>query len=52
MKKETEKIMYSTLRYNQEMLDYVDFIIPKGINKSKREIAFNQLRLINYIMKI
>ena len=46
MKKETEKIMYSKLRYNKEILDYVDYIIPKGINKSKREIAFNQLKQI------
>ena len=44
MKEKTEKIMYSKLRYNHEILDYVDYIIPKEINKSKREMAFNQLK--------
>ena len=43
MKEKTEKIMNSKLRYNYEILDYIDYITPKGWHKAKREIAFNEL---------
>ena len=44
MKEETEQIMYSKLRYNLEILDYIDYVTPKGEIKAKREMAFNQLK--------
>lgn len=48
MQEKTEKIMYSKLRYNLEILDYIDYITPKGWDKAKREIAFDKLKqLVN-----
>ena len=48
MQEKTEKTMYSKLRYNLEILDYIDYITPKGWDKAKREIAFDKLKqLVN-----
>ena len=44
MQENTEKTMYSKLRYNLEILDYIDYITPKGWEKAKREIAFDKLK--------
>ena len=43
MQEKTEKTMNSKLRYNYEILDYIDYITPKGWNKAKREIALDKL---------
>ena len=43
MKEETEEIMYSKLRYNCEILDYIEYITPNHWQKAKREIAFDKL---------
>ena len=47
MQEKTEKIVYSKSRYNYEILDYIDYITPKGWHKAKREIAFNELNKCN-----
>ena len=44
MQEKTEKTMYSKLRYNLEILDYIDYITPNGWEKAKREIAFDKLK--------
>ena len=43
MQEKTEKTMNSKLRYNYEILDYIDYITPKSWQKTKREIAFDKL---------
>ena len=44
MKDETEKIKYVKMRFNKEILDYIDYITPKEWNYAKREIAFDRLK--------
>ena len=44
MQENTEKTMYSKLRYNLEILDYIDYITQNGWEKAKREIAFDKLK--------
>ena len=44
MQEKTEKTLYAKLRYNLEILDYIDYITPKGWDKAKREIAFDKLK--------
>ena len=41
-----EKTMYSKLRYNYEILEYIDYITPKVWQKTKRGIVFNKLNKI------
>ena len=43
MQEKTEKTIYSELRYNYEILDYIEYITPKGWHKAKRQIAFDKL---------
>ena len=44
MEDETEKIKNVKMRFNQEILDYIDYITPKGWLYAKREIALDNLR--------
>ena len=43
MQEKTEKTINPKLRYNYEILDYVEYITPKGWDKAKRELAFDKL---------
>ena len=40
----TEKIKNVKTRFNQEILDYIDYITPKGWLYAKREIALDKLK--------
>ena len=46
MTERTAETKYVKLRYNYEILDYIDYITPKGWLKIKREIAFDKLEQI------
>ena len=46
MKEETEKIEDVYMRFNQEILDYIDYITPKGWTYAKREITIDKLKNI------
>ena len=46
MKEETEKIEDVYMRFNQEILDYIDYITPKGWTNAKREITIDKLKQI------
>ena len=46
MKEETEKIEDVYMRFNQEFLDYIDYITPKGWTNAKREITIDKLKQI------
>ena len=46
MKEETEKIEDVYMRFNQEILDYIDYISPKGWTNAKREITIDKLKQI------
>ena len=44
MKDETQNIPNVKKRFNQEILDYIDYITPKGWIYAKRELAFDKLK--------
>ena len=46
MKEETEKIEDVYMRFNREILDYIDYITPKGWTYAKREITIDKLKNI------